>query len=66
MNLTFDFNNPTRILFGCGTLDLLGKQDLPGKKALVLLSNGKIRQGQRRAGPHAGSAGAGRCGNGSI
>ena len=41
MNLTFDFNNPTRILFGCGTLDLLGKQDLPGKKALVLLSNGK-------------------------
>ena len=31
MNLTFDFNNPTRILFGCGTLDLLGKKDLPGK-----------------------------------
>ena len=41
MNMKFDFNNPTRILFGSGKLDELGSQKLPGKKALVLISNGK-------------------------
>lgn len=41
MNMKFDFNNPTRILFGSGKLDELGSQTLPGKKALVLISNGK-------------------------
>ena len=39
MNMKFDFNNPTRILFGSGKLDELGSQTLPGKKALVLISN---------------------------
>ena len=41
MNMKFDYNNPTRILFGSGKLEELGDQTLPGKKALVLISNGK-------------------------
>lgn len=39
--MNFDFNNPTRILFGSGKLNELGNQPLPGKKAMVLISNGK-------------------------
>lgn len=41
MNMHFDFNNPTRILFGSGKLNELGSQPLPGKKALLLMSGGK-------------------------
>lgn len=41
MNRTFHFNNPTNLIFGIGTLGELGKQELPGKKALLLISNGK-------------------------
>lgn len=41
MNMKFDFNNPTRILFGSGKLNELGGQKLPGKKALLLMSSGK-------------------------
>lgn len=41
MNMNFDFNNPTRILFGSGKLNELGNQAMPGKKAMVLISNGK-------------------------
>jgi alcohol dehydrogenase len=41
MNINFDFNNPTRILFGSGKLNELGNQMMPGKKAMVLISNGK-------------------------
>ncbi len=41
MNMQFDFYNPTRILFGKGMLNQLGKQPMPGKKALLLTSNGK-------------------------
>lgn len=41
MNMNFDFNNPTRILFGSGKLNELGKQSMPGKKALLLMSGGK-------------------------
>lgn len=32
---------PTRVLFGTGTLDSLHEQKLPGKKALLVISNGK-------------------------
>lgn len=39
--MNFDFNNPTRLIFGKGTLDELSQQELPGKKAMVLISNGK-------------------------
>ena len=37
MNMTFNFNNPTNLIFGSGTLGELGKQKLPGKKALLLI-----------------------------
>ena len=39
--MNFDFNNPTRILFGNGKLNELGAQPMPGKKALLLMSSGK-------------------------
>ncbi len=32
---------PTRVLFGCGKLKELHQQKLPGKKALLVISNGK-------------------------
>lgn len=41
MNMNFDFYNPTHLLFGSGKLNELGKQTMPGKKALLLISNGK-------------------------
>ncbi len=41
MNMSFNFNNPTNLLFGVGTLNKLGEQRLPGKKALLLISNGR-------------------------
>ncbi|WP_455683657.1 iron-containing alcohol dehydrogenase [Thomasclavelia sp.] len=41
MNMTFNFNNPTNLIFGSGKLKELSKQKLPGKKALLLISNGK-------------------------
>lgn len=39
--MNFSFYNPTRILFGVGELNNLHKQTMPGKKALLLISNGK-------------------------
>lgn len=39
--VNFNFYNPTRILFGAGKLNDLHKQTMPGKKALLLISNGK-------------------------
>ena len=39
--VTFNFYNPTRIVFGSGKLSTLHEQALPGKKALLLISNGK-------------------------
>ena len=44
MNMNFDFNNPTHILFGSGKLNELGSQPMPGKKALLLMSGGKSAQ----------------------
>lgn len=41
MNMKFNFNNPTNLLFGSGSLNELGEQILPGKKALLMTSNGK-------------------------
>ena len=41
MNLNFNFHNPTKLLFGSGTLNELGKQKMPGEKALLMISNGK-------------------------
>ncbi len=39
--IQFNFNNPTNLIFGSGTLDELGKQTMPGSKAMLLISNGK-------------------------
>ncbi len=41
MNMNFNFNNPTNLIFGRGALNELGSLPMPGKKALVLISNGK-------------------------
>ena len=40
-NLNYDFNIPTRVMFGAGKLNELHNQQLPGKKALLVISNGK-------------------------
>ena len=39
--MRFDFYIPTKILFGCGRLQELSKIALPGKKALIVITNGK-------------------------
>ncbi|WP_352399621.1 iron-containing alcohol dehydrogenase [Anaerotignum sp.] len=38
--MKFQYYIPTRILFGCGQLSKLHKQELPGKKALIVISSG--------------------------
>lgn len=37
----YNFFNPTRVLFGAGQLGHLHEQTMPGKKAMVVISNGK-------------------------
>ena len=37
----FIFNMPTRVLFGAGQLGHLHEEKLPGKKALIVTSNGQ-------------------------
>lgn len=41
MNMSFNFNNPTNLIFGRGSLNRLCEQKMPGKKAMVLISNGR-------------------------
>lgn len=41
MNMNFNLFTPTNLIFGAGKLNELGIQKLPGKKALLLISNGK-------------------------
>lgn len=38
---TFDFYDPTRIIFGKGSLNRLHELQLPGRKAMVIISNGR-------------------------
>jgi alcohol dehydrogenase len=38
--MNFDYHIPTKILFGAGKLNQLGEEPLPGKKALIVISNG--------------------------
>lgn len=40
-NLSYDMFIPTHVLFGAGMLEKLSEQALPGKKALIVISNGK-------------------------
>ena len=39
--MNFNFYAPTRVLFGNGQLNNLNIQKMPGKKALIVISNGK-------------------------
>ncbi len=39
--MSFTMYVPTKIVFGAGTLNELHKQELPGKKAMIVISNGK-------------------------
>lgn len=39
--LNFEYFVPTKLLFGCGSLNRLHEQTLPGKKALIVISCGK-------------------------
>lgn len=41
MNMNFNLSMPTKLLFGCGKLNELSNQQMPGKKALLLISGGK-------------------------
>ncbi len=41
MYMNFDFNSPTRIIFGSGSIAELGKLPLPGKRAMLLMSCGQ-------------------------
>lgn len=38
----FNLLTLTNLLFGCGQLSEQGNQTMPGKKALLLISNGKF------------------------
>ena len=39
--MSYMFYAPTRVLFGAGQLNKLHEQAMPGKKALLVISNGK-------------------------
>lgn len=39
--MSYQFYVPTRTLFGAGKLNELHTQEMPGKKAMVVISNGK-------------------------
>lgn len=41
MKMNFNYFNPTNLIFGRGSLSKLGEQQMPGKKAMLLISNGK-------------------------
>lgn len=48
--MSFQMYVPTRILFGKGQLEGLHKQKLPGKKAMIVISNGKSTKRNRSFG----------------
>ena len=39
--MSFRMYVPTRIVFGAGMLNKLSRQKMPGKKAMIVISNGK-------------------------
>lgn len=41
MRETFSFFEPTKVIFGAGTLNQLHEQTMPGKKAMIVISDGK-------------------------
>ena len=45
--MSFNMYVPTRILFGAGQLNNLHEQNMPGKKAIIVISNGKSTRANR-------------------
>lgn len=41
MNVNWNFYDPTRVVFGPGRLEELGSMELPGKKAIIVTTNGQ-------------------------
>ena len=39
-NPVFSLNIPTKLFFGCGEIEKLSTEELPGKKALIVISAG--------------------------
>ncbi|MGN1419402.1 MAG: iron-containing alcohol dehydrogenase [Acutalibacteraceae bacterium] len=39
--MSYTWNLPTKVLFGAGKVHQLGRETMPGKKALLVISNGK-------------------------
>jgi len=44
--MSYQFYMPSRVLFGAGMLKKLHEQELPGKKALIVISSGKSMRAQ--------------------
>ena len=42
--MNFKYYIPTRILFGTGSLQQLGDQELPGKKAMIEIGRASCRE----------------------
>ena len=61
--MSYMFYAPTRVLFGAGQLSKLHEQTMPGKKAMLVISNGKSTW---MSGALDRAASCGRCGNGSV
>ena len=40
-NNNYDMYIPTRVMFGAGMLNNLSEQPMPGRRALIIISNGK-------------------------
>lgn len=46
--MSYEFYNPTRVLFGAEQLNHLHEQKMPGKKAMLVISNGKSTRASGR------------------
>jgi alcohol dehydrogenase YqhD (iron-dependent ADH family) len=64
--MSFTMYVPTKILFGAGMLNELHKQELPGKKAMIVISSGKSNKNQRLFGARGRTAPFGRRGSGCV
>ena len=42
--MNFNFYMPSKIIFGCGSLDKLHQQKLPGKKALIVTGGTSVKK----------------------
>ncbi len=61
--MSFTVFMPTKWIFGSGAFNELRNQSLPGKKAMIVVSNGKsVYKGKRLSGPHDRTAGVSECG----